>query len=141
MERNFVTRKITRRLCEIKLGLKKKLFLGNVEAKRDWGFAGDYVRAIWLMLQQSKADDYVIATGETHSVKEFLKLAFEYVGLNWKKYVIIDKELYRPAEVNLLIGDFNKAKRRLGWKPAVKFENLVKMMVDSDLERLKRYHI
>ena len=133
----FVTRKITNGVAEIKLGLTKELKLGNLEAKRDWGFSGDYVRAMWLMLQQDKADDYVVATGETHSVKEFVKLAFEYVGLNWKDYVVIDKTFYRPAEVHLLIGDYSKAKKKLGWKPTVSFEELVKIMVKADLERLE----
>jgi GDPmannose 4,6-dehydratase len=133
----FVTRKITDSVAKIKLGLIKKLRLGNLEPKRDWGFAGDYIKAMWLMLQQDKPDDYVIATGQTHSVKEFVKLAFEYVGLDWKKYVVIDKTLYRPAEVNLLKGDYSKAKRKLHWIPTVKFEELVKMMVDSDLKSLK----
>jgi GDPmannose 4,6-dehydratase len=108
-----------------------------LEAKRDWGFAGDYVKAMWLMLQQDKPDDYVIATGETHSVKEFVELAFSYAGLNWKEYVVIDRNLYRPAEVHLLKGDFSKAKRNLKWTPAVKFKELVKMMVNADLKRIK----
>jgi GDPmannose 4,6-dehydratase len=133
----FVTRKITNAVAEIKLGLSKKLKLGNLEAKRDWGFAGDYVKAMWLMLQQDKPDDYVIATGETHSVKEFVELAFSYAGLNWKEYVVIDRNLYRPAEVHLLKGDFSKAKRNLKWTPAVKFKELVKMMVNADLKRIK----
>lgn len=133
----FVTRKITNRVAEIKMGLEKGLKLGNLEAKRDWGFAGDYIKAMWLMLQQDKPDDYVIATGETHSVEEFVKLAFEHVGLNWKDYVTIDKTFFRPAEVHLLKGDYSKAKRILGWKPDTNFEGLVKMMVDADLEKLK----
>ena len=132
----FVTRKITNAVAEIKTGIAKELRLGNLEAKRDWGFSGDYVQAMWLMLQQDKPDDYVIATGETHSVKEFVKLAFECAGLNWKDHVAIDKTFYRPAEVHLLIGDYSKAKRKLGWKPIVKFEELVKMMVDSDIARV-----
>ena len=134
----FVTRKITSAVAEIKVGLTRKLKLGNLDAKRDWGFSGDYITAMWLMLQQRKPDDYVIATGETHTVKEFVKLAFGYAGLNWKQYVEIDKDLYRPAEVNILMGDYSKARRRLGWKPKVKFEQLVKMMVDADLERIKQ---
>ena len=134
----FVSRKISHGVAEIKLGLAKKLLIGNLDAKRDWGFAKDYCQAMWLMLQQDKPEDYVIATGETHSVKEFLQLAFGYVGLNWKKYVVIDKELYRPAEVYLLKGDFSKARRKLGWKPKVGFEDLVKMMVDADIEILKK---
>jgi GDPmannose 4,6-dehydratase len=133
----FVTRKITNRVAEIKLGLAKELRLGNLEAKRDWGFSGDYVKAMWLMLQQKKPDDYVVATGKAHSVKEFVKLAFDYAGLNWKNYVKVDETFYRPAEVHLLKGDYSKAKRKLGWKPTVNFEGLVKMMVDADLERLK----
>ena len=128
----FVTRKITNSVARIKLGLQSELVLGNLEAKRDWGFAGDYVEAMWLMLQQDKADDYVIATGETYSVKEFLEEAFGYVGLDWKKYVEISEKYFRPAEVDLLIGDYSKAKKELGWEPKVKFKELVKMMVDSD---------
>jgi len=133
----FVTRKITNAVAEIKLGLKKELKLGNLDAKRDWGFAGDYVRAMWLMLQQDKPDDYVIATGETHSVKEFITLAFGHVGLNWKDYVVVDEKFYRPAEVNILIGDYSKAKKQLGWLPEITFEKLVKMMVDADMDRIK----
>ncbi len=133
----FVTRKITSKIAEIKMGLADELRLGNLEAKRDWGFAGDYVKAMWLMLQQDKPVDYVIATGKTHSVKEFIELAFRHVGLNWKKYVTIDKTFYRPAEVHLLQGDFSKARRKLKWKPTVKFQELVKMMVDADIERIK----
>ena len=133
----FVTRKISNAVAEIKLGLVKELRIGNLEAKRDWGFAGDYVWAMWLMLQQDKPDDYVVATGETHSVREFIESAFDYVGLDWKKYAKIDKQFYRPAEVHLLIGDYSKAKKKLGWKPKVKFEELVKMLVDTDLQRLR----
>ncbi|NQU74230.1 MAG: GDP-mannose 4,6-dehydratase [Candidatus Omnitrophica bacterium] len=132
----FVTRKISNAVANIKLGRAKELKLGNLDAKRDWGFAEDYVKAMWLMLQKAKPEDYVIATGETHSVKEFVKLAFDCAGLNWKKYTIIDKSFYRPAEVNILKGDFSRAKKRLKWKPTVKFEGLVKMMVDADLKRL-----
>lgn len=131
----FVTRKITSAVAQIKLRLIKELRVGNLEAKRDWGFAGDYVRAQWLMLQQDKPNDYVVATGETHSVKEFLKAAFDYVGLDWKKYTKIDSQFYRPAEVHLLIGDYGKARKKLGWRPQVKFKELVRMMVDVDLER------
>jgi len=130
----FVSRKISHGVAEIKLGLAKKIYIGNLDAKRDWGFAGDYVRSMWLMLQQDKPDDYVVATGEAYSVKEFLRQAFDYVGLDWKKYIAIDKKLYRPAEVNILKGDYSKARKKLGWKPTVKFEDLVKMMVDADLE-------
>ncbi|HTZ11766.1 MAG TPA: GDP-mannose 4,6-dehydratase, partial [Candidatus Margulisiibacteriota bacterium] len=126
----FVTRKITDSVAKIKLGLMKKMKLGNLEPKRDWGFAGDYVKAMWLMLQQERPDDYVIATGETHSVREFVELAFDYVGLDWKDYVVIDKTLYRPAEVHILKGDYGKARRKLHWEPTVKFAELVKMMVD-----------
>jgi len=133
----FVTRKITSRVAEIKLGLEEGLRLGNLEAKRDWGFACDYIKAMWLMLQQDKPDDYVIATGEAHSVKEFVRLAFGYVDLDWKKYVKIDKTFYRPAEVHLLKGDYSKARKKLGWEPKVKFEELVKMMVEADLKRIK----
>jgi len=134
----FVTRKISYGVAEIKLGLSKHLPIGNIEAKRDWGFAGDYIKAMWLMLQQKKAEDFVIATGETHSVKEFLELAFSHVGLNWKDHVVIDKAFYRPAEVHLLKGDYSKARRKLGWKPTVKFAELVKMMVESDLKKLSK---
>jgi len=133
----FVTRKITNGVAEIKLGLTKELKLGNLEAKRDWGFSRDYVKAMWLMLQQDRPDDYVIATGQTHSVKEFIELAFSYAGLDWKKYVKVDETFYRPAEVHLLIGDYSKAKKKLGWKPTVSFKELVKMMVKTDLERLE----
>lgn len=133
----FVTRKITNAVVEIKFGLAKELRLGNLNARRDWGFSGDYVKAMWLMLQQDKPDDYVIATGETHTVKEFVQVAFAHAGLDWKKYVKVDKDFYRPAEVNILLGDYSKARKKLGWKPQVKFKELVKMMVDSDLLRLK----
>jgi GDPmannose 4,6-dehydratase len=131
----FVTRKITDTVAKIKLGLTNELRLGNLEAKRDWGFAGDYVKAMWLMLQQSTPDDYVIATGETHSVLEFLQIAFDHVGLNWEDYVIIDPKFIRPAEVDVLIGNADKAAKKLGWKPSVNFEHLVKMMVESDLKK------
>jgi len=131
----FVTRKITNAIARIKAGLDKELRLGNLDAKRDWGFAGDYVKAMYLMLQQDRPDDYVIATGETHSVKEFVGLAFQCAGLDWKKYVVIDKSLYRPAEVDLLMGDSSKAKKKLGWQPKVKFKELVKMMVEADIKK------
>jgi len=134
----FVTRKISYAVAEIKRGLAKELRMGNLEAKRDWGFAGDYVEAMWLMMQMDHPEDFVIATGETHSVKEFVKLAFQHVGLNWKDYVKQDKAFYRPAEVQLLRGNFSRARRKLGWKPKVNFRELVKMMVDSDLERLDK---
>ncbi|HOW35846.1 MAG TPA: GDP-mannose 4,6-dehydratase [Candidatus Omnitrophota bacterium] len=134
----FVTRKITMALAKIKHGLQDKLFLGNLDAKRDWGFAGDYVEAMWLMLQQKKADDYVVATGETHSVKEFLTEAFDYIGLNWKKYVEIDKRYFRPTEVDVLVGDSSKARRILKWKPKVNFKQLVRMMVDNDMALVRQ---
>ena len=125
----FVTRKITHGLAEILAGKADKLYLGNLDAKRDWGFAGDYVEAMWLMLQQDKADDYVIATGETYSVKEFLEEAFGYVGLDWKKYVEISEKYFRPAEVDLLIGDYSKAKKELGWEPKVDFNSGISMTI------------
>jgi len=131
----FLTRKITNAVSGIKLGLTKELKLGNLDAKRDWGYAGDYVKAMWLMLQEDKPNDYVIATNETHSVKEFVELAFKLAGLNWKDYVVIDKAFYRPSEVYELRGDYSKAKKKLGWEPTVRFKELVKMMVDSDLKR------
>ena len=134
----FVTRKITLGVARIKLGLQKKLYLGNLEAKRDWGFAGDYVEAMWLMLQQPKADDYVIATGETHSVREFLQEAFDYAKLDWKKYVVIDKRYLRPTEVDMLLGDSSKARRVLKWTPKVNFKQLVRMMVDSDMQVVRQ---
>jgi len=130
----FVTRKITSTAARIRAGKEKQLRLGNLEAKRDWGFAGDYVYAMWLMLQQEKPDDYVIATNETHSVKEFAQLAFEHAGLDWEKYVVVDEQFYRPAEVKLLMGNYSKGKKKLNWKPNVRFEKLVQMMVESDLK-------
>src|SRR3989338_2045256 len=130
----FVTRKITMALARIKYGLQKKLFLGNLDAKRDWGFAGDFVEAMWLMLQQKKPNDYVIATGETHSVREFLQEAFSYAKMDWRKYVRIDQRYFRPTEVDCLIGNSAKARRKLGWKPRVKFKELVRMMVDADMK-------
>lgn len=135
--REFVTRKITEGVAKIKLGMIDKLHLGNLDAKRDWGYAGDYVKAMYMMLQQEKPSDYVIATGETHSVKEFVQLAFERVGLDYKDFVVIDKAFFRPAEVDQLVGDYSKAKKILGWEPTVSFKELVNMMVDSDLEKLK----
>ncbi len=128
----FVTRKITRAATRIKEGLQGKLFLGNLDAKRDWGFAGDYVEAMWMMLQQPQADDFVIATGETHSVREFLDECFALLNLDWKKYVDVDPRYFRPAEVDLLLGDSSKARKVLGWTPRVGFKGLVKMMIDSD---------
>jgi len=133
----FVTRKITDGVARIKLGLAKELALGNLDAQRDWGFAGDYVRAMWLMLQQDKPEDYVISTGRTHSVKEFVETAFGYVDLDYKDYVTTDPRFVRPAEVDLLLGDSSKAREKLGWELTVDFEGLVKMMVDADLERLR----
>ena len=132
----FVTRKVTDGVARIKLGLASELRLGNLDAKRDWGFAGDYVEAMWLMLQQDTPDDYVIATGETHTVKELVQVAFDHAGLDWEKHVKLDPAFIRPAEVDLLIGDPAKAKKNLGWTPKVSFEQLVKMMVDADIERL-----
>ena len=134
----FVTHKVTHAVAKIKLGLQKELRMGNLDARRDWGFAGDYVRAMWLMLQQDHPDDYVIATGETHAVSELLDVAFSYVGLNYQDHVIIDQKFYRPAEVDLLIGDPAKAKKALGWEPQVSFKVLVHMMVDADLAELKK---
>jgi GDPmannose 4,6-dehydratase len=132
----FVTRKISYGVARIKLGLATELRLGNLQAKRDWGFAGDYVRAMWLMLQQDHPDDYVIGTGRTHSVQEFVQIAFDNAGLDWRDHVVVDPQFYRPAEVDLLLGDAGKARRVLGWVPEVSFEDLVKMMVDADLARL-----
>ena len=133
----FVTRKVTKAVAAIKMGLQDKLFLGNLDAKRDWGFAGDFVEAMWLMLQHDKPDDYVVATGETYSVRELLQESFSHLGLEWEKHVEIDPRYYRPAEVDLLIGDPTKARTVLGWEPKVKFKELVRMMVDADLEKLK----
>lgn len=132
----FVTRKITRAVAQIVAGKQKKLYMGNLDAKRDWGYAKDYVRAMWLMLQQEQPDDYVIATGETHSVKEFLELAFAHVNLRWQDYVEFDERYLRPAEVELLIGDATKARQQLGWTPSITFEGLVGLMVEADLQAL-----
>ena len=132
----FVTRKITRSLARIKLGLERKVYLGNLDARRDWGYAGDYVEAMWLMLQQDEPDDYVIATGESHSVREFLEEAFSYQGLNWKDYVEIDPRYFRPTDVGYLQGDASKARKRLKWQPKVHFKELVKLMVDADLQAM-----
>jgi len=134
----FVTRKITRAIADIKAGLQDKLYLGNLDAKRDWGYAKEYVEAMWLMLQQDKPEDFVIATGETHSVREFLEEAFSYANLDWEKYVEIDKRYFRPAEVEVLQGDASKAKKLLGWEPKVKFQELVHLMVDADIEVLEK---
>jgi GDPmannose 4,6-dehydratase len=133
----FVTRKITRAVAHIAAGLQDKLYLGNLDAERDWGYAKEYVQAMWLMLQQDKPDDYVIATNETHSVREFLDLAFGHVDLDWRKYVEIDPRYYRPSEVDVLRGDYSKAKRQLGWEPKTAFPDLVKLMVEADIELLK----
>ncbi|MHB8863858.1 MAG: GDP-mannose 4,6-dehydratase [Pirellulaceae bacterium] len=136
--KEFVTRKITDAVARIKLGLQEKLMLGNLDALRDWGFAGDYVRAMWKMLDHDTPDDYVIATGEKHSVREFAKIAFEHVGLDWEKYVEVDPKFLRPAEVTTLCGDCSKAKRVLGWQPEVSFHELVQMMVEADMNRVQK---
>jgi GDPmannose 4,6-dehydratase len=134
----FVTRKITRAATRIKLGLQSELRLGNIDAQRDWGFAGDYVEAMWLMLQQPTPDDYVIATGEKHSVREFLVEVFGHLDLDWQRYVVIDPAFYRPAEVDMLLGDASKARRQLGWQPRVSLGELARMMVESDLQLARR---
>ncbi len=141
----FVTRKVTRAATRIKLGLQDTLYMGNLDAKRDWGFAGDYVQAMWMMLQQEKADDFVIATGETHTVREWIALCFQLLGLDWEKHVKIDPQYFRPAEVDLLLGDAGKARKILGWKPAVGFADLAKMMIAADMhlaesEKLLQHH-
>ena len=136
--REFVTRKVTEGAAKIKLGLSKELRLGNLEAKRDWGYAKDYVRAMWLMLQQKEPSDFVIATGKVHSVRDLVGIAFGYLGLKWEDYVVVDPVLLRPAEVDHLVGDFSRAKRELGWVPQVSFEDLIEMMLKADVERLKR---
>ncbi|HWG45385.1 MAG TPA: GDP-mannose 4,6-dehydratase [Gemmataceae bacterium] len=133
----FVTRKITHGVAQIKLGMTDELRLGNLEAKRDWGFAGDYVRAMWLMLQQDEPDDYVVGTGETHSVEEFVRIAFDRAGLDWRRHVVIDPRFYRPAEVDLLLGDASKAREMLGWQPQMSFEQMVCNMVDADIAALR----
>ncbi len=133
----FVTRKVTRAIARILAGLQDEIYMGNLDSKRDWGYAKEYVEAMWLMLQQEKPDDYVIATGETHSVREFVEEAFKLVGLDWKKYVKFDKRYLRPAEVDVLIGDASKAKKKLGWKPKTTFSELVKIMVDADIAELE----
>jgi GDPmannose 4,6-dehydratase len=134
----FVTRKVTDGVARIKLGFQKKLAMGNLDARRDWGFAGDYVQAMWLMMQQPTPDDYVIATNETHSVRDLCEIAFAHVGLDWREHVVVDPKFVRPAEVDHLIGNPGKAKAKLGWKPTVNFHQLVEMMVEADLERLRR---
>jgi GDPmannose 4,6-dehydratase len=133
----FVTRKVTHGVARIKLGLADKLHLGNLDSRRDWGYAADYVRAMWLMLQQDTADDYVVGTGSTHAVRELCQAAFSHVGLDWQEHVVVDPRFYRPAEVDLLVSDPSKAHRVLGWKPEVDFQTLIQMMVDADLERLQ----
>ncbi len=134
----FVSRKITHGVACIKHGLSEELRLGNLEAKRDWGFAGDYVRAMWLMLQQDEPDDYVVGTGQTHSVEEFVRLAFDRAGLDWRRHVVIDPRYYRPAEVDVLLADASKARRKLGWQPQMSFEQMVHAMVDADVAALRR---
>jgi len=134
----FVTRKVTDGVARIKFGLASELRLGNLEARRDWGFAGDYVRAMWMMLQQDEPDDYVIATGETHTVREMCEIAFARVGLDWQQYVVQDPAFYRPAEVHLLLGDASKAKQKLGWEPQYSFRQLIEMMVDADMARIEK---
>jgi GDPmannose 4,6-dehydratase len=133
----FVSRKITHGAVRIKLGLSKKLYLGNLDAKRDWGYAGDYVRAMWLMLQQKDPEDFVIATGRNHSVRDLADIAFSHLGLKYQDYVEVDPQFVRPAEVDVLLGDSSNAKKKLGWQPEVSFEQLVEMMVEADMERLK----
>jgi len=133
----FVTRKVSHGVARIKLGLSEKIKLGNLDARRDWGFAGDYVKAMWLMLQRDEPADYVVATGVTHSVRDLVEVAFSHVGLSWEEHVVTDPSLIRPAEVDILRGDWSKAKRELGWSPEVAFKELVRMMVDADLEQLK----
>lgn len=135
--KEFVTRKITDGVARIKHGLQQKLAMGNLDAKRDWGYAGDYVRAMWLMLQQDEPDDYVVASGETHTVREFIELAFAHVGLDWNDHVVIDPRFMRPAEVDLLLGSPTKTKAKLGWQPEVDFKGLVTMMVDADMDRVR----
>jgi GDPmannose 4,6-dehydratase len=135
---NFVTRKITRTATRIKVGLESKLSLGNLDARRDWGYAPEYVEAMWLMLQQDEPDDYVIATGETHTVREFVEEAFSLLDLDWKQHVVVDPYYFRPTEVDVLMGDYTKAKRQLGWEPKVKFKDLVRLMIEADLEIAKQ---
>lgn len=132
----FVTRKITHGAAQIKKGHAKELRLGNIEAKRDWGFAGDYVRAMWLMLQQNEPDNYVVSMGENHTVREVCEIAFGHLGLNWEKHVVVDQNFFRPAEVDILLGNPSKAKKKLGWKPEVSFEQLIVMMTDADMKRV-----
>ena len=136
--KEFVSRKVTDAVARIKLGLQQDLRLGNLEARRDWGYAGDFIKAMWLMLQQPEPDDYVIASGESHSVRELVEVAFAHVGLDWRKHVITDPTLTRPAEVDFLVGDASKARRKLGWRPEVSFKDLIERMVDADLDRNRR---
>jgi len=136
--KEFVTRRISDGVARIALGMAKELRLGNLNAKRDWGYAGDYVTAMWMMLQRKKPDDFVVASGIAHTVRNFVQIAFDHVGLNWRKYVKVDRSLFRPAEVNHLLGDPRKARRLLKWKPTVRFDGLVKMMVDADIRRLQK---
>jgi GDPmannose 4,6-dehydratase len=136
----FVTRKVSDSVARIKLGVADQLSLGNLDASRDWGYAGDYVQAMWMMLQQPQADDYVIATGKSHSVRDLVEVAFGHAGLDWQKHVRVDQSLMRPAEVDHLIGDASKAKHVLGWRPNLTFEGLIQMMVDEDLARLSSVH-
>lgn len=136
----FVSRKITQAAARIKLGLQDKLFLGNLDTKRDWGYAKDYVQAMWMMMQQDNPDDYVIATGETHTVRELLDESFGYLNIDWHKHVEIDPKYFRPAEVDILLGDYSKAKKQLGWEPTVRFHELIRLMVYSDLEDIKKTH-
>ena len=137
----FVTRKVSYGVAKIKVGLANELPLGNLDAKRDWGFAGDYVRAMWLMLQQDKPQDYVVATGQTHYVRRLCEVAFGYLGLNWEDYVYVNPDDLRPAEVDLLVGDAAKARRELGWAPSVTFEQMIELMVDADLEALRNQRL
>jgi GDPmannose 4,6-dehydratase len=132
----FVTRKVTGTVAKVKLGLANELRVGNLEAKRDWGYADDYIKAMWLMLQQDEPDDFVIATGKTHTVKELIEIAFGHLDLNWKDYVVVDQDFYRPAEIYELKGDSGKAMKKLGWKPSVSFEDMITLMVDEDLRSL-----
>jgi GDPmannose 4,6-dehydratase len=136
--REFVSRKVTDGAARIKLGLQKELRLGNLDARRDWGFAGDYVQAMWLMLQQDQPADFVVATGQTHSVRELVEVAFDHTGLDWRQHVVQDPALTRPAEVDVLVGDASRARERLGWRPRIGFVDLIRMMVDADLQRLRR---
>jgi GDPmannose 4,6-dehydratase len=133
----FVTRKITRAVAMIKAGLQDKLYLGNLDAKRDWGYAVDFVEAMWLMMRADEPDDFVVATGETHSVREFAEAAFDHVDLDWERYIEVDPRYFRPSEVDVLLGDATKARERLGWEPKVKFDELVKIMVDADVAALE----